>query len=221
MIRWFAMFATALVLTACVTINVYFPAAEAREAAREFVDDVIGREAAPASTTPPGGMARGGGFHPLMLLGISTAHAQSPDITIRTPAIEAIRSRMASRFQSSLSAHFDSGALGFSNDGLVVVRDAAKLDLRSRVSVNQAVADDNRDVLQAIRLALKTEGFQADCVATPKEALQRLANNEYATAFIAAVRRKLRGNPGRGVYPDLCDLRLSHRGRRTARSAAG
>ena len=97
MIRWFAMFATALVLTACVTINVYFPAAEAREAAREFVDDVIGREAAPASTTPPGGMARGGGFHPLMLLGISTAHAQSPDITIRTPAIEAIRSRMAER----------------------------------------------------------------------------------------------------------------------------
>ena len=31
----------ALLLTACVTINVYFPAAEAKEAAREFVGKVI------------------------------------------------------------------------------------------------------------------------------------------------------------------------------------
>ena len=37
-----ALFAAVLVLAACVTINVYFPAAEAQEAAREFVDKVIG-----------------------------------------------------------------------------------------------------------------------------------------------------------------------------------
>ena len=145
MIRWFAMFATALVLTACVTINVYFPAAEAREAAREFVDDVIGREAAPASTTPPGGMARGGSFHPLMLLGISTAHAQSPDITIRTPAIQAIQLRMEQRFNGTLRPHFDSGALGFGGNGQIVVRDASQLPIKDRVAINAAVADDNRD----------------------------------------------------------------------------
>ena len=142
MIRWFATFAVALVLTACVTINVYFPAAEAREAAREFVDDVIGRE---DGATPPGGMASGGGFHPLMLLGISTAHAQSPDITIRTPAIEAIRARMSDRFGSTLSAHFDSGALGFTNAGEVAVRDAGSIPMAQRAQVNQAVADQNRD----------------------------------------------------------------------------
>ena len=34
----------AVVLTACVTINVYFPAAEAKEAAKEFVEKVIGDE---------------------------------------------------------------------------------------------------------------------------------------------------------------------------------
>ena len=49
----------ALALCACVTINVYFPAAEAKEAAKEFVDKVIGdnpQPAAPAptpATTPP------------------------------------------------------------------------------------------------------------------------------------------------------------------------
>src|SRR5690606_675421 len=48
--RWMGMpIAAALALTACVTINVYFPAAEAREAAKEFVDKVIGEDAQPST----------------------------------------------------------------------------------------------------------------------------------------------------------------------------
>lgn len=138
-----------LALCACVTINVYFPAAEAREAAREFVENVIGDEAAPApAATPPGGggmASRQLRFDPWMLLGLGSAQAQSsPDITIRTPAIQAIQSRMESRF-SAMRPHFDSGALGFAGDGTVVVRDASKLAIKDRVAVNAAVADDNRD----------------------------------------------------------------------------
>ena len=140
-----------LALTACVTINVYFPAAEAKEAAKQFVEKVIGdpnqpAQPAPEQPAPDGGMATLSGFDPLMLIGIAPAYAQSaPDITIKTPAIQAIQSRMESRFDSKLRAGFDSGALGFTRDGLVVVRDASKLQLKDRVAVNQAVADDNRD----------------------------------------------------------------------------
>ncbi len=147
--RWMGMpVAAALLLTACVTINVYFPAAEAKEAAKEFVEKVIGDEAQQAQPEKPndggGGMALR--FDPLMLIGISPAYAQgAPDITIKTPAIQAIQARMGSRFDATLRAGFDSGALGFTRDGLVVVRDAAKLQLKDRVAVNQAVADDNRD----------------------------------------------------------------------------
>jgi uncharacterized protein YdbL (DUF1318 family) len=149
----------AVVLTACVTINVYFPAAEAKEAAKEFVEKVIGEEAEPAA--PPadgGGMALRGDaagsrlshlmahVDLLSLVGIGAAHAQSqPDITIKTPAIQAIQARMAARFDKDLRAGFDAGALGFAGDGTVVVRDASKLALKDRVAVNQAVADDNRD----------------------------------------------------------------------------
>lgn len=46
------------------------------------------------------------------------------------------------------------------------------------------IADDNKDVLQAIRLALKSEGYQADTVTTPADALKRIQQNEYATAII-------------------------------------
>jgi len=137
--------ASALLLAACVTINVYFPAAEAQQAAAEFVDKVIGNDPAqtPPAAKPPQASAQPR-FN-LMSLIISDARAQSVDITIRTPAIQAIQDRMAERFQSSLETHFGKGALGFGNDGLIVVRDASKVALKDRVSVNQLVAEDNRD----------------------------------------------------------------------------
>jgi len=138
--------ASALLLAACVTINVYFPAAEAQEAAKEFVDKVIGDEMPPGDGNKPDGNPSAA-VRPrfnLMSLLISDAHAAA-DITIRTPAIQAIQSRMEQRFSNTLEAHFDSGALGFTNDGMVTLRDATKVGLKDRVAVNQAVADDNRD----------------------------------------------------------------------------
>ncbi|MFZ5638431.1 MAG: YdbL family protein [Pseudomonadota bacterium] len=155
-----ASMVAALTLSACVTINVYFPAAEAKEAAKVFVEKVL-EEADPPKRE--GGQDGGGmayraqpaafevaglalpSFDPLALIGIGTAQAQSPDFNIQTPAIAAIQSRMEQRFDSQLRAHFDSGALGFTEDGLVVVRDAAAIPLKDRVPVNNAVADENRD----------------------------------------------------------------------------
>ena len=139
----------ALALAACVTINVYFPAAEAKEAAKEFVDKVIGEDgqAVPKTEKSGGGMAMMQRRVDLWsVLGVGSAYAQSaPDITINTPAIRAIQAKMEQRFNSSLRAGFDAGALGFTSDGLVTVRDAAKLPLKDRVAINSAVADDNRD----------------------------------------------------------------------------
>lgn len=158
--QWFGVpVAGALLLTACVTINVYFPAAEAKEAAKEFVEKVID-EADKVEIKDSSGKDGGGGmallqrrfdfdvrgFDPWMLVGIGSAQAQgAPDISIKTPAIQAIQGRMEARFNSALRKGFDSGALGFTSDGLITVRDAGKLELKDRVAMNAAVADDNRD----------------------------------------------------------------------------
>jgi uncharacterized protein YdbL (DUF1318 family) len=154
--RWIGTTFAVVLLSACVTINVYFPAAEAKEAAREFVEKVIGDEAVPARPAPeparPGGGSaslmpqRDVGFDWLALVGIGSAYAQErADINIKTPAIQAIQSRMADRFRTQLQAGFDAGALGLTRDGMVEVRDASKLALKDRVATAQAVADDNRD----------------------------------------------------------------------------
>ena len=144
--------AGALLLSACVTINVYFPAAEAKEAAREFVEKVIDQaDKVEVKQAPAGGggmamLQRRFDFDPWMLVGIGSAQAQAaPDITIKTPAIQAIQARMESRFNASLRGGFDSGALGFTADGMIAVRDAGKLELKDGVAVNAAVADDKRD----------------------------------------------------------------------------
>ena len=150
MYRWFgSTLAAALLLSACVTINVYFPAAEAQEAAREFVEKVIGDEPGEAPAGPGGGsasIAPPASFNWLALVGIGTAHAQErADISLSTPAIQAIQNRMADRFKSRLDAGFSAGALGLTRDGMIEVRDPSKLSLKDRVATTQAVADDNRD----------------------------------------------------------------------------
>ena len=158
--RWMMLPPLAVALTACVTINVYFPAAEAREAAKQFVDKVINDpNAKTVDPAKPGGgsasidtpwteraAAQLARVDFASLVGIGSAYAQSqPNFKIQTPAIQAIQSRMEQRFDSQLRAAFDAGALGFTGDGMVTVRDAAKLTLKDRVAVNQAVADENRD----------------------------------------------------------------------------
>ena len=141
----------AAALSACVTVNVYFPAAEAKEAAKDFVEKVIGDDAIPADTspakTPGGGMAQLlRRIDPLSLVGIGTAQAQEqPDINMKTPAIQAIQSRMTARFDATLRKGFDAGALGFGKDGMIVLREPAQLELKDRAGMQAAVADDNRD----------------------------------------------------------------------------
>ncbi|HVF35522.1 MAG TPA: YdbL family protein [Candidatus Saccharimonadia bacterium] len=142
-IHWLVTATLVAAVSACVTINVYFPAAAAEKAAAEFIDEVLGdAPTAPAQApeqAPPRGDRLGAVFSP-----IGVAHAQA-DIDIESPQVRAIQSRMAERFRTTLEPHFASGALGFTRDGRVEVRDAAAVPLAARTAVRQAVAEDNRD----------------------------------------------------------------------------
>ena len=142
-IHWLVGGALVAAVSACVTINVYFPAAAAEKAAAEFIDEVIGDT--PAA---PGGEARqprsAGDSLGLLFSPIGTAQAQA-DLDIESPQVRAIQARMAERFRTTLEPHFGSGALGFTRDGRVELRDAAAVPLAARAAVKQAVAEDNRD----------------------------------------------------------------------------
>lgn len=149
--------ATAL-LAGCVTINVYFPAAAAQKAAEKFIGNVIGpdtqpQDQAPQQQNPPasGSSSGNGNGIPLAarvldaLVPAANAAEAQPNIKIQTPEVEAIQARMRDRYHSSLESLLDSGAVGFTHDGMVAVHDASKAPLPQRAQMNSTVADENRD----------------------------------------------------------------------------
>lgn len=143
-----SIFSSVLALAACVTINVYFPAAAAEKAAEKFVGDVLAEPREEGSLfdprNAPGGIATLAASKLLDFL-VPSAQAQQAQIDINTPQINAIKARMSERQRQSLSALFDAGAIGFTADGLVSIRDRAAVALSERRSIETLVADENRD----------------------------------------------------------------------------
>ncbi len=146
-----AAFAALLVLpVACVTIIVNFPEAAVDNAAQQFVGKVIGDKAKGEAPAPQAQDQPVPGKSPgavLLDLLIPSAYAQSANVNIQTPQIATIQARMTQRFSTTLSKYFSSGAIGFTRDGLVAVRDAAAVPLAERAIVNSAVAEENKDRL--------------------------------------------------------------------------
>lgn len=144
-------------LVACVTINVYFPAAAAEKAADRFIQDVYGKQ--PSGTAAPqtpkteprnqGSQPNSGAadtdhlFAATLDFFISPARA-AENIDINTPTIETIKRSMAQR-NAEMRPFFASGAIGLTADGLVAVRDLGAVALAQRNRLRQLVAAENRD----------------------------------------------------------------------------
>jgi uncharacterized protein YdbL (DUF1318 family) len=152
MFRWTtALLATfVLGLAACVTINVYFPAAAAEKAADRIIEDIWGpdKAAKPAgdeqSSTELGAAdVMAAALHGVLDFVVPAAQAQA-DIDISSPAIRALTASMKGR-AADLEALFGSGAIGLTADGLVEIRDANAVPLADRNRVKKLVSDDNAD----------------------------------------------------------------------------
>jgi uncharacterized protein YdbL (DUF1318 family) len=161
----FGYLALSMVLAACVTINIYFPAAAAEEAAREIVRDVL-------KNAPPSGQEGQGGDDRqsaravappllwaarLLELAVPTAEAAQADIDISSPAISALRQKMAAR-QRELAPFYAAGAIGFDRRGLVGVRDLNAVPLAERNRLKKLVADANGDRNALYREIAKANG---------------------------------------------------------------
>jgi len=174
-----------LLMAACVTINVYFPAGAAEKAADQIIDSVI-RDAAPSrgssattpgtaapTSTPPQGSStmpaaervlRFAAERALELL-LPAAQAQAAaNIDVSSPEIRAITASMQERF-ASLEKFFDSGVIGLTAEGLIDVRDIAAAALPDRALVRRLVGEDNADrnaLYAAISRANNRPEWEAD-----------------------------------------------------------
>lgn len=149
-----------LLIGACVTINVYFPAAAAEKAADQIIDAVTGaagggapRQGTPSANPTTQAAKPLDSFLVATLVNtvgralyavIPAAHAQEANLDISSPEIRAVTASMTGRFPQ-LQKFFDAGALGMTQDGLVQVRDASGVALPERAVLTRLVAEDNRD----------------------------------------------------------------------------
>jgi uncharacterized protein YdbL (DUF1318 family) len=151
-----------LLFAACVTINVYFPAAAADKAADQFINDVTGgaKSSSGGSTPPPQSnyVPSSQGNEPDVLVAslanvlyalVPAANAQNAEaaLNVSSPAVSRIKQSMAARFPE-MEKFFASGAVGLTKDGLVEVRDINAVALPDRATVKRLVAEDNNDRAQ-------------------------------------------------------------------------
>lgn len=148
-----------LLIAACVTINVYFPAAAADKAADQMINEITGGGAKGSTATPPQSNfvpARDG--EPNFLVAavgnalyalVPAANAQDAEaaLNVSSPAVTRIKQSMSARF-GEMEKFFASGAIGLTKDGLVDVRDLNAVALPDRATVKRLVSEDNADRAQ-------------------------------------------------------------------------
>jgi uncharacterized protein len=145
--------ACCLALSACVTINVYFPAAAAEKAADKIIEDVWGGDKSSDSAKrddKTSAVLEGGPQRMLLAAAASAlnfivapAQAQA-DLNIATPAVRQLTQSMEAR-HAQLKKYYDAGSIGLTRDGLVEVRDQNLVPLPERNTVRKLVAEENAD----------------------------------------------------------------------------
>jgi uncharacterized protein YdbL (DUF1318 family) len=159
-----------LLLAACVTINIYFPAEKVESVAGEIVDDVRGLKPGEEGQKIPQkkdqSFLRRATRLAQRALGPSVAIAEEAT-TVSNPAIRALKESMKARFQT-LKPFYTKKMISEGQDGYVALGNTAGLDLKGLRDLKGLVAAENRDrqaLYQEVARALKIDPSQVGKVA--------------------------------------------------------
>lgn len=140
-----------LFVTGCITVNVYFPAAAAEQAADRIIKEIYGEKLKESQPPEQSGdqssndsLQESGFAMRLLDFVFPAAYAQGADIDISTPAINKLKANMTNR-NVQLQPYYNSGAIGMDSKGLITLRDPGAVSIKERNKVNQLVAAENQD----------------------------------------------------------------------------
>jgi uncharacterized protein len=155
-----------VLLSACVTVNIYFPAAAVQRAADEIVKETWGGPSGKTEQIQPQSRLRFGQGGTLSLGLVREAFAQEGDINVSNPAIRGLRESIKRR-SGAIKPYMDKGSAGINQDGMLVVRSSEGLSLKDRAEVQQLIEAENRD-----RQALYAEIAKANNI--PPDAVPKI-----------------------------------------------
>ena len=148
----------AVFITACVTINVYFPEAKAREVAEDSVKRIMGLEDKEGGESQRDKQSSIDALQEYAYLAsnaivefvIPSAHAKGI-----SPAVTKLENSLKSKMQQ-VAPYLDKGAVGLTNDGLLTMKNPKAVSPKERGKVNKLVNSINNE-----RKALYKESARA------------------------------------------------------------
>mgnify|MGYP006287070959 CR=1 FL=1 len=161
--RWAVIFGLLLGGAACVTVNIYFPAAKVEKAAERIVDEVYGQEG--EQNGPPEQDEQSALQRFLALVGPQSAWAQDAT-SVSNAAIRGLKSSIGKHHQQ-LASFYNQGAVGITRDGYLEVRDTAGLNLGQVAKLRKLVQEDNearRQLYREVAAALNLDSSQVSRV---------------------------------------------------------
>jgi uncharacterized protein YdbL (DUF1318 family) len=135
----------AFFISACVTVNIYFPAAAVERAAEQIVKETWGGPGEPTKAPPkPQSSNRSSPLRLASLNFVGEASAQEADINVSNPAIRVLKDSIKQR-SNAIKPYMDRGNIGIGQDGLLRIRSTDGLNLKERAETQQLVEAENRD----------------------------------------------------------------------------
>jgi hypothetical protein len=154
-----------LLIFACVTINIYFPAEKVESVAGEIVEDIRGPQD-PEDKKSEEKEESFFGNPRVFVAGVDSAWAQ--DVTaVSNPTIRNLKAKMKERF-ALLKPWFDRGTINEGDDGYVDITQSGGLSLKEKNEIRNLVTAENGDrkaLYQAVAAALNIDPGQVDRVA--------------------------------------------------------
>lgn len=133
------------IITSCVTINIYFPAAAVEKAADRIVEEVWGGKGAePQKQGDPQSLLLDSLYFIMAAIGPGEAFAAEPDVNVTTPAIRALKDSIQQR-AASITPFMDSGNAGIADNGLLAIRTSDGLGLKDKAALSRLIDAENRD----------------------------------------------------------------------------
>ncbi len=164
---YFSLLAVLALVAGCVTVNIYFPAAQVEKTAEKIVDDVYQEKKETPAPGPAEKPRSWNGREPirsiarLARLGPGPAHAEEAT-TVSNAAIRGLKDQIGQRHRELLP-YYQQGQAGINKDGFLEVRGTDGLGLQQVASLKRLVDADNaarRQLYEEVAKALNLKPDQ-------------------------------------------------------------
>lgn len=160
-----------VILFACVTINIYFPAEKVETMAEDIVGDIRGNQEKnvpkPSDQGPSSKDSKplSGWFKLLNIVEPSSAFAQEAT-EVSNATIRALKAKMRKRYPQ-MKPFYAKGNIKEGANGYVMAGDFSRMDLKTRSLVKKLIKAENNDrenLYQEVATALKIDASQINQV---------------------------------------------------------